>query len=181
MKLSKYIYEQTLKLILQPLPYKVTDLEPVMSAETIDYHYSNLAAGYVKRFNKGEGDPDFNKAGTFLHNIYFAQFKKPEQSNAPTGLSKQMITDHFGSFPSFQKEVEQVAMKIQGSGWVYLADDGEIKTIRNHEIKKDIILLIDWWEHAWALDYQSDKAKYLANIWSIIDWDVISSRIAVKP
>lgn len=151
-----------------------------MSADTIDYHYEHLAAGYVKRFNKGEGDPEFNKAGTFLHNIFFTQFRKPIASNNPTGLSKMMIDEHYGSFASFQKEFEKVAMKIQGSGWVYLADDGEIKTIVNHEVRKDIILLIDWWEHAWALDYRSDKAKYLANIWSIIDWDTISSRISIK-
>ena len=67
-------------------------------------------------------------------------------------------------------------MKVQGSGWVYLARDGKIKTIKNHEIKMDIVLLIDWWEHAWALDYQADKKKYLARQWKIINWDVISAR-----
>jgi len=180
MSLSRYIYEQAQKLILQPLPYKTNSLEPVMSQKTIDYHYTHLAGGYVKRFNKGEGDPEFNKAGAFLHNIYFPQFKKPTSNNEPTWLAKQLIDDHFGSYSAFQKEFEKVAMKIQGSGWVYLATDGEIKTIVNHEVRKDIILLVDWWEHAWALDYQSDKAKYLSNIWSIIDWGVISSRISVK-
>jgi superoxide dismutase len=65
-------------------------------------------------------------------------------------------------------------MAIQGSGWVYLAKDGKIKTIKNHEIKKDIVLLIDWWEHSWALDYQSDKKKYLENQWKIINWDHIN-------
>jgi Fe-Mn family superoxide dismutase len=47
----------------------------------------------------------------------------------------------------------------------------------NHEIKEDIALLIDWWEHAWALDYQSDKESYLNNIWKIIDWDVCNQRL----
>jgi len=41
----------------------------------------------------------------------------------------------------------------------------------------DIILLVDFWEHAWALDYQADKKKYLANQWRIINWNLISSRI----
>ena len=68
-------------------------------------------------------------------------------------------------------------MGIQGSGWVYLATDGKIKTIANHEIKMDIVLLIDWWEHAWALDHQADKKGYLANQWKIINWNLISSRI----
>ena len=68
-------------------------------------------------------------------------------------------------------------MGIQGSGWVYLAKNGEIKTIVNHEIKQDIVLLIDWWEHAWALDYQVDKKKYLENQWKIIDWTKINTKL----
>ena len=71
-------------------------------------------------------------------------------------------------------------MSIQGSGWVYLSKSGKIKTIKNHEIKKDIVLLIDWWEHAWALDYQSDKKSYLNNIWSIINWDAINDKIKLE-
>ena len=68
-------------------------------------------------------------------------------------------------------------MTIQGSGWVYLARNGKIKTITNHAIRQDIILLIDWWEHAWALDYQANKRKYLKNIWRIINWSVINDRL----
>ncbi len=68
-------------------------------------------------------------------------------------------------------------MAIQGSGWVYLSTKGEIKTIPNHQVRTDIALLIDWWEHAWSLDYQSDKERYLDNIWRIINWDVINERL----
>ena len=68
-------------------------------------------------------------------------------------------------------------MKIQGSGWVYMDTSGNIKTIVNHEVVSNIALLIDWWEHAWALDYQADKEKYLDNIWKIINWKVVSDRI----
>jgi hypothetical protein len=35
------------KLETTPLPYTHKDLEPVMSAETIDYHYEHLAKGYA--------------------------------------------------------------------------------------------------------------------------------------
>jgi Fe-Mn family superoxide dismutase len=73
--------------------------------------------------------------------------------------------------------MKKEAMKIQGSGWIYLSKNGEIRTIKNHQIKKDILLLIDWWEHAWALDYQSDKEKYINNLWKIINWDLINNRI----
>jgi Fe-Mn family superoxide dismutase len=86
------------------------------------------------------------------------------------------INKKFGSFESFCKEFEETAMTIQGRGWVYLAYDGTIKTIKNHEVRDDILLLIDWWEHAFILDYGSDKKKYLKEQWKIINWNVINTR-----
>lgn len=173
---SDYLREQK-ELTLNPLPYKDTDLQPVMSKETIDYHYSNLAAGYVKKYNEGKGDPVFNRAGAFLHNIFFPQLMPSKKNNNPTGKVLNLIRDNYQTFANFKKEFEKVAMSIQGSGWVYLAKDGKIKTIKNHQVKNDIVLLIDWWEHAWALDYQSDKGKYLNNIWSIINWDKVNEKL----
>ena len=166
-----------MKLSLEKINYSYKDLAPVMSEDTLKYHRDKLAAGYIKRFNAEEGDSDFNEAGAFLHNLFFPQLKPPKGANKPVGSSLELIEDNFGSFDSFKQEFTKVAMSIQGSGWVYLAKDGKIKTIKNHQIKKDIVLLVDWWEHAWALDYQSEKSKYLKNIWRIIDWSVVNDRI----
>jgi len=176
-RLDQIINEDKQTLSLNKLPYKTTDLEPVKSKETLDYHYAHLARGYVDRYNKGEGDPDFNEAGAYLHNLYFPQFMPPKSGNKPSGACATLIDSKFGSFKELQDEMKTVAMGIQGSGWVYLSRSGEIKTIKNHQIKRDIALLIDWWEHAWALDYQSDKAQYLKNIWRIINWDVVNQRL----
>lgn len=164
-------------LVQATLPYKRTDLDPVKSKDTLDYHYGTLYRGYVDRYNAGEGDADFNEAGAFLHNIYFTQLQPPGSGNKPAGASAELIDRKFGTYLDFQKQLEKEAMAIQGSGWVYLSRSGEIKTIKNHQIKKDIALLIDWWEHAWALDYQADKAKYLKNIWRIINWETVNRRI----
>jgi len=166
-------------LIHTKLPYARDALEPSMSEDTIDYHYKELYGGYVKRFNKGEGDPDFNEAGAFLHNIYFTQFQKPAGSNEPDGSASEFITKHYKTYDKFTDAFEKEAMKIQGSGWAYLARDGSIKTIKNHAIRQDIVLLVDWWEHAWALDYQADKKSYLKNQWKIMNWNVISARIGL--
>jgi Fe-Mn family superoxide dismutase len=161
------------ELSLVKLTYKKSALEPVMSEDTMNLHYSTLAKGYVTRFNKGEGDKDFNEAGAFLHNIFFAQFKEPTQNNKPTDNNLTFIEKNFGNFNAFKDKMKEEAMKIQGSGWVYLSNSGKIKTIKNHAIKNDIKLLVDWWEHAWVLDYEADKEKYLDNIWKIIDWSKI--------
>jgi Fe-Mn family superoxide dismutase len=165
---------RSVSLSITALPYDKKDLSPAISKETIEYHYENLAKTYAKRYNAGEGDPVFNEAGVFLHNILFQQYQEPTSNNVPTGKVLELIENNYKTFDKFKDEFLKVAMGIQGSGWVYLAKDGKIKTIKNHEIKKDIVLLIDWWEHAWALDYQADKKKYLENQWKIINWEKLN-------
>jgi len=158
------------------LPYSKTALSPVMSSATIDYHYGKLYKGYVDRFNKHEGDRGFNEAGAYLHGIYFSQFKNPGVSR-PRGTILDIINRHHTNFVDFKKNFKTEAMKIQGSGWIYLSKSGQIKTIRNHAKRTDIALLVDWWEHAWSLDYHANKEKYLDNIWRIIDWDAVNRRL----
>ena len=165
------------ELALNSLPYKKTELAPVMSKETIDYHYGKLAAGYVKRYNAEEGDAEFNEAGAYLHNLFFPQLMPPKLGNKPKGSCEVLINKKYGSFENFKKDFAKVAMAIQGSGWVYMSRSGDIKTITNHQVKKDVAMIIDWWEHAWALDYQSDKVSYLTNMWKIINWEVVNSRL----
>jgi Fe-Mn family superoxide dismutase len=167
-------------LVQTKLPYAKDELEPSKSKDSIDYHYGKLYKGYVTRFNDGEGDADFNEAGAFLHNLYFTQFQKPTSSNEPDGSAGEFITKHYKTFDKFKDEFEKTAMKIQGSGWAYLARDGSIKTIKNHEVKQDIVLLVDWWEHAFQGDYGSDKKSYLKNQWKIINWNVISARVGLE-
>lgn len=165
------------KLELERLPYGRSSLSPVMSKSTIDYHYGELAKGYVERYNKGEGDSTFNEAGAFLHNIFFPQLMPPRGNNLPHGASLSLINRKYGSFKKFKEKFKEEAMKLQGSAWIYLSRNGDIKTIKNHQKRSDIALLVDWWEHAWAKDYGANKAKYLDNIWRIINWDNVNVRI----
>lgn len=171
------LIEEKKKLELKKLPYSMTGLSPVMSKSTLENHYGKLARGYVDRYNKGEGDAAFNEAGAYLHNIFFPQLRAPRNANAPYGASLALIDRHFGSFTDFKKAFEEEAMKLQGSNWIYLSRDGKIKTIKNHVKRTDIALLVDWWEHAWAIDYGADKKKYLKNIWRIINWEYVNRRI----
>ena len=167
-------------LVTPTLDYSADDLDPVLSKETIDYHFGKLAKGYAKRYNAGEGDEKFNKNGHLLHAIYFPQFKKPRGANRPTGQVAEFIDRKFGSYEDLKQKMKEEAMKIQGSGWIFVNNNGDIETIKNHELTGDskrVIILIDWWEHAWALDYQADKSKYFDNIWKIMDWSVISQRL----
>lgn len=158
------------------LNFTAGEVSPVMSKETIDLHYGKLAHGYADRYNKKEGDKDFNYAGVFLHNMLFTQYREVRNSNKPNGPMKTFIDRHFKSYEDFKDDFLDAALGIQGSGWVYLSDSGTIKTIKNHEVRNDILLLVDFWEHAWILDYGSDKTKYLSEYWKIINWNVINTR-----
>jgi superoxide dismutase len=164
------------KLELEELKYSYTDLSPVFSKATLELHYGTLAKGYVKKYNANEGDSDFNNAGAFLHNIYFSQFRKPQDENIPNGPVLNLIKRKYGWWRDFKEQFKEEALKIQGSGWIYLTYAGEIKTIVNHEVRDDILLLVDWWEHAWTLDYIADKKQYLENTWKIINWGHINTR-----
>ena len=174
----KYLTESTdqREVYQNKLNFDRKELEPVMSEDTLKYHYDGLASKYFDRYNKGEGDPDFNYGGAMLHNIFFGNLTPPRAANKPTGISNEIIEKKYSSFEKFKEAFEKEFMAAQGSNWIYLSRSGQIKTIRNHQKRTDIILLIDWWEHAWS-DYGSDKKKYFDNIWRIMNWETINRRI----
>lgn len=158
------------------LSYGHGSLSPVMSQGTIKYHYGKLAHAYAEKFNKNEGDRTFNYAGAWLHNLFFTQFRQPRNNNVPNGPLGNLIKSKFKDFDNFKEKFTEQALKLQGSGWVYLARDGTIKTIPNHQVRHDILVLVDMWEHAYNMDYSTDKKRYLENIWRIMDWNVLNTR-----
>ena len=152
------------KLEVVKLPYKLGDLSPVLSKKNVDYHYNVLTKAYVRRYNEKEGDPNFNYGG----------------ANAPTGPIKEFINDNFDNYNSFKDEVLLTAMKLQGSGWVYLSKNGQVKTTPNQTYKSDILMPIDMWEHSF-MDYipaKDAKKKYVESMMRIIDWDSINQRLS---
>ena len=167
------------KLILERLPYGTSDLAPVLSKDNVEYHYNVLSNGYVDRYNNREGDPDFNYGGAMLHNIFWQQLQAPKGTNRPTGAIKELIEKKHKSFAEFLDAVIIKSMSIQGSGWVYLAKNGEIKTTPNQSYKTDILLPVDMWEHSF-MDYvpaKDAKKKYITAVMRIINWSVINDRL----
>jgi Fe-Mn family superoxide dismutase len=167
-------------LVQEQLPVDRTALAPVMSQDTIDYHYGKLAAGYVKRYNAKEGNDEFNYGGAKLHNLFFPQLQEPKSGNKPTGISAEVINKKWKNFKDFQDAFALEFMKAQGSNWIYMDSRGDIKVIHNHEYRKsmDIVLIFDGWEHSWVLDYEHDKQRYLDNFWKIINWEIVNNRLS---
>lgn len=164
------------KLDIKKLKFSRSSLSPVLTELALNRHL-DLANKYAERYNDGEGDPVFNEAGVFLHNLFFEQLKSPQSNNRPVGPIASLINRKYNSFGDFKEKFAEVAMTVQGSGWVYLARNGDIKVIKNHAKRTDILLLVDWWEHAWVTDYGTNKKKYLDNIWRIINWGAVNSRL----
>lgn len=164
------------KVTVASLPYHADALAPVISRKNLDFHYGTLYKNYVKKFNKGV-DPDYNGAGAFLHELFFAQLQNPVPSNRPRGEIADLINDGFGTFKQFTKDFTEQALALQGSGWCYLSQTGDIKIIQNHAVEMDILLIVDLWEHSYYLDYGPDKERYLKEIWQLINWDAINERL----
>ena len=97
---------------LLPLPYSKGDLEPAISEDTINYHYSKLAKAYVDRYNDREGDLDFNEAGAFLHNILFPQYHKAEGKNDLTDLQVSLS-------PNTLKHLLTLKKSLVKKPWAY--------------------------------------------------------------
>ena len=186
------------------LPYANNALEPVISEQTIDFHYGKHLQNYVNTLNtliqgtefegksvedivKAAPDgPIFNNAGqTLNHIIYFLQFKSPVKGNEPTGKIAETLVRDFGSVENFKKEFAQAGATLFGSGWAWLSQDKNGKLVITKEPNagnplrhgNNPILGIDVWEHAYYLDYQNRRVDHLAALWDIIDWNVVESRL----
>lgn len=193
------------KIYNQPrLPYAPDALAPVISQETVDYHYGKHEKAYIDNLNKlientqyedmeleeiirtSEGALFNNASQAWNHIFYFFTFS-PQGASEPTGALRKAIDAQFGSFEDFKKEFVDAGVKIFGSGWVWLASDhdGKLLIIQKPNAGNPLtdglipLLTFDVWEHAYYLDYQNRRAESLEKLWSIVDWDVVSARYDV--
>lgn len=183
------------------LPYNRQDLEPAISAETIDYHYGKHEKAYIDNLNKLIKDTEFedmsleeviahskgalfnNASQAWNHIFYFFTFA-PDGSREPQGELRKAIDRDFGSFDNFKKAFVDAGVGLFGSGWVWLSRDEEGKLFITQEqnagnpITSGLtpLLAFDVWEHAYYLDYQNRRADALAKLWDIVDWDVVENR-----
>lgn len=192
------------RLELPDLPYKYDALAPVISKQIMQLHHTRHHLAYVTGVNAamdklekaraGEGfeidykavmrDLSFHMNGHKLHSIFWQNLRKAKKDNMPSGALLEKINEQFGSFDAFKAEFAAAAKAVEGAGWAALIQDGEdlhVIQIQNHNLmtiaETKILLVIDVWEHAYYLDYQNDRGKYVDSIWGIINWDDVASRL----
>ena len=159
------------------ISYDISKLKPVISEQSFDLHYNSIYKQHVDRFNKGEGDFAFDKAGAFLHNLYFENIREVRQNNEPIGKSLNVIDLRYGSFDRFISTLKDKAKQIQGNGWVFMNNSGYINIIPNNRIVDNIAMIIDCWEHAYMFNFGNDIERYITHSLNIINWDIVDNRI----
>ncbi|MDA3817654.1 MAG: superoxide dismutase [Prolixibacteraceae bacterium] len=188
---------------LPKLNFAPNALEPQISQKTIEFHYGKHHQTYVDKLNnltpgtefensslediikKAEGGIFNNAAQVWNHTFYFEQFAKNGKKE-PSGALESAIEQEFGTFAKFKEKFTTAATTLFGSGWAWLVvnPDGELEIVQTSNAGNPLrdgkkpIMTCDVWEHAYYLDKQNARPKYIEDFWEVLDWEVISERYA---
>lgn len=188
---------------LPPLPYRYDALEPYICEEIMRLHHDKHHKSYVEGLNKAEKElyksyqkqdnglikhwlreQAFNASGHYLHTIFWSNMT-PESNKKPGGEIAQRINQDFGSWQALKKMFSDAAESVEGVGWSILAwspRNGRLalQTFEKHQQFQiaDIIplLVLDMWEHAYYLQYKTDKQEYVSNWWNVVNWQDVNKR-----
>jgi len=191
---------------LPELPYAKDALQPVISAETIEYHYGKHHKAYVDNLNKfaagtkyesmsleeavkaaaGQASEKkiFNNAAQVWNHTFYWNCLAPNAGGEPTGNIKSAIEKSFGSFADFKTKFNEAAVGQFGSGWAWLVKKGdgvEIVTTANADTPfatgGTCILTCDVWEHAYYIDYRNARPKYVEEFWKLVNWQFANKNL----
>jgi len=193
---------------LPPLPYADNALDPVISANTLGFHYGKHHKTYVDNLNNlvkgtelegqsleaivqataGKADKAgvFNNAAQVWNHTFFWSSMRPGGGGAPGGRIGDMVNASFGGFDNFRKEFAQTCVTQFGSGWGWLvAEGGALKLVKTPNAETPLtkgqkpLLTIDVWEHAYYLDYQNRRADFVnAVIDKLLNWQFAEANLA---
>ena len=188
---------------LPPLPFAEDALAPVISAETIQYHYGKHHQAYVTNLNKliagtefeslalegiiTKASPGglFNNAAQVWNHTFYWNCLSPSGGGDPAGALADQLTQTFGSVEAFKEKFSQTAATTFGSGWAWLVKtlDGSfaIESTSNAgspltEGKKPL-LTCDVWEHAYYVDYRNARPKYIESFWKLVNWEFVAGNL----
>jgi len=191
---------------LPPLPWAENALEPVISAKTISFHHGKHHAAYVKKTNElvagtryesmpldrivaeTAGHPDslklFNQAAQAWNHAFFWNCLRPG-GGKPSGEIARRIEAELGGPDKFRESFVKAAVECFGSGWAWLAERGgklEILAMPNAgtpiALGATPLMTIDVWEHAYYLDYQNERPKFVQAVFDkLLNWDFAADQL----
>jgi Fe-Mn family superoxide dismutase len=190
------------------LAYENSELAPLMSAETIEYHYGKHYTAYIRGVNEAilgsenEARPLeaiveyarlykrprlFRNAGqAWNHGFFFSCVSRSRQN--PNDALVQAIKDSFGGQDQFVRQFVSAGSRHFASGWLWLTAtrEGElgVVTTKNAEpawIATEVTPLVvcDLWEHAYYIDWRNNRAGYLEEFAANwINWELAGLQYA---
>jgi Fe-Mn family superoxide dismutase len=192
---------------LPALPYGYDALSPTLSANTLHFHHDKHHATYVKTLNqlldearetpesleqvikssgKAEKAKLFNNAAQAWNHAFFWEAMSPDRQ-APDGDLAAAIKASFGSPESLKEAFVKAGAEHFGSGWVWLITEGgdTLKVISTHDAHDTVsdegvtpLLVCDVWEHAYYLDYQNDRKRFLESWFDALpNWSFAASQL----
>ncbi len=144
-----------------------------------DKSHTNYSWGHWSELKRREAVA-FN--GAYLHELYFENL---EARGGPSPELKQAIEEAFGSYDEFVADMKATALCT--IGWVVVTKsrvDGRLHTYLMTEhhtgfpVLQDILLVLDSYEHAFAIDYGTDRGSYIDAFVKNINWEVVNRRFA---
>lgn len=192
---------------LPQLPWAKNALEPIISANTIDFHYGKHHKAYVDKtleliqgtelegkplelvmdYAAGKADKKvlYNNAAQIWNHSFYWKCLAPKGTVKPSDKLHSMIDRDFGSWEEFRKQLIQAGMTQFGSGWAWVVvGNGKLSVLKTPNADEpwtetvSPVLTLDVWEHAYYLDYQNKRQAYLeAVIDNLVNWDYVEEQI----
>jgi superoxide dismutase, Fe-Mn family len=192
---------------LPALPYEINALEPHISQQTLEFHHGKHHNAYVTNLNKliegtdladkslediitaVAGDSSkagvFNNAAQVWNHTFYWNSMKPGGGGKPTGDLLAKIEASFGSYDEFVAEFSNAGATQFGSGWAWLIQDGDsLKVTKTANADTPLahgqkaLLTMDVWEHAYYLDFQNLRPKYIETfLGELVNWDFAASNL----
>ena len=184
---------------LPVLPYPQNALEPLISAETLEYHYGKHHRAYVDNLNKLIPGTEyenmtlediirkatggiFNNGAQVWNHTFYWHCMSPNGGGEPEGDLAEAIKKSFGSFAQFKEKFTTAATTLFGSGWAWLSmnPDGSLVVEQASNASNPLrdgrkpLLTCDVWEHAYYIDYRNVRAKYVEAFWKLVNWNFVA-------
>jgi Fe-Mn family superoxide dismutase len=187
---------------LPELPFAKDALAPIISAETIEYHYGKHHATYVDNLNKlivgtefanlsleeivkKSSGGLFNNAAQVWNHTFYWNCLSPKGGGDPTGPVAEALVKSFGSLGAFKEKFAATAVGTFGSGWAWLVrnTDGSLGIESSSNAGTPItagkkpLLTCDVWEHAYYIDYRNARAGYVDKFWQRVNWAFVAENL----
>lgn len=157
----------------------LNNLNKLLLKNNYQYNYNEIELlNHINTFPKtDQEDILFNLGGVINHNLYWKSIK-PKNNQLPNNNLKKQIERQYSSYQNFLQNLKDQALKVKGSGYTSLVignnNNLEILNTKNQETPYLYgyipILTIDLWEHAYYINYENERARYLDNILNLLDF-----------